>query len=548
VTITELADDRFVRFEGDVAAYGGLAISASDLSARVFVGRKGAGKTVYLRRAQAYAQDQPDLFADTIQQQLPTTTQVFGVNRWFSPAVLVQVWMSIWRLAIIRSLFSYLAYEELLETAATGGFVEHMKRDYGEWLPEQRDPMTVYSQVRAIIRVNRSRDELVAFLEHEDWDAIERRLARHLRGCKPVYFYLDAIDEEFRHAPTHWLMCQKGLFYQVMRFVRDHALGGRLHVVIAIRDLVYSSVMQTEHMTRYVDPERIRLLEWTPAAIRYLMRVKIDNLDRRLWVGDPSRGGLGGWLGIDRIENAKRGVSEDVERYLLRHTRLIPRDIVILLNMLHVEVNGSSYASSTARSERIRDVVARAARMFGSEQLGIAANQLAIGDLPVEAVEDNYVDIYSGEHPAGTIGEMRDAPGIEFDRDACRYRYRGLDVYEGDNPVLQAAAAYQAGLVEELSEVVRGISTDRFDQKVFRVAEDKAERRFPGGRAMSVLWQNGLLGYTEGAYATGQAHFYTATRADPLEIPSTKPGYVLHPCLIDALGISSYGDVVYPYE
>jgi hypothetical protein len=547
--IKELKDERFVHFQGNVAKFGGLAISASDLSARVFVGRKGAGKTVYLRRAQAYAQDQPELFADDIQQELPTTTQIFGVNRWFAPAVLTQVWMSIWRVAVLRSLFSYLAYEPLLHKESTEEFRSRMLKDYGRWLPEQPDPMSVYSQVRAIIRVNRDGPRLHAFLTHEDWDAVEARLARHLENCRPVCFYLDAVDEEFRHAPMHWIMCQKGLFYQVMRFLRDSRLGGRLHIVISIRDLVYSSVMQTEHMTRYVDPDRIRLLEWNRDAIAYLLRIKVGQLGRENYLGDPEDSNrLRGWLGIGKIENERRKVHEDLELYLLRHTRLIPRDTVILLNMLHVIARGAKEAGRALDEREIRETVSTAAKLFGTEQLAIAGNQLAIGDAPTAAADFDFVDLYSGEHPGGLSREWDIAPGIEFDEKLERYEYRGLDVYDGDNPVLEAAAAYQRGIIDELSGLLLDIRWDRFGRKRFAVAQEAAERRFPRGRALSVLWQNGLLGYTEGKVETGEPVFYSATRADPLDIPSDKPGYVLHPCLIDAIGIKSKGAPVYPFE
>ncbi len=40
----------------------------------------------------------------------------------------------------------------------------------------------------------------------------------------------------------YWRRCQKGLFYQTMRLLRDHRLGGRLHLVICIREIVMSSV------------------------------------------------------------------------------------------------------------------------------------------------------------------------------------------------------------------------------------------------------------------------------------------------------------------
>ncbi len=306
--------------------------------------------------------------------------------------------------------------------------------------------------------------------------------------------------------------------------------------------------MQTEHMTRYVDPDRIRLLEWNLDAIRYLLRAKIDQLPHRFYLGDPTQQTpLTAWLGIDRVWNEKRKVAENLESYLLRHTRLIPRDIIILLNLLHAQASGAKAESRDLSQERLRQVVAEAARLFGTEQLAIAGNQLAIGDMPVEAADDDYVETYTGQHPEGVRGESKDAPGIQFDPSVGRYMYRGLDVYSGDNPVLQAAAAYQGGMIDHLSALIRSIGVDRFGPKKFAQAMKTADELFPGGRALSVLWQNGLLGYTDGPLATGAPVFYSATHTDPLDIATDRRGYVLHPCLIDALGIKSHGAPIYPF-
>lgn len=548
--IEELSSNRFISFGGNVAKFGALAIPSDDMTARVFVGRKGAGKTVYLRRAQTYARDQVQLFADDIQQELPSTTQIYNVNRRFAPAVLTQVWMLIWRVAVLRSLYSYLAFEPHLAKAGTPEFRSRMKQDYGKWLPTQPDPMPIYSQVKALMRIHAetSGEELHRYLDHEDWDAIEKRLQKQLAASPPVCFYLDAVDEEFRHAPMHWLMCQKGLFYQVMRFLRGE-LGGRLHIVISIRDLVYSSVMQTEHMTRYIEEAHIRLLEWNYESISYLLQAKVGQLDRNLYLGgQDARTPLGEWLGMEEIENPKRRVREAIETYLLRHTRLIPRDIVIMLNSLHLEASAAKQEGRPLREKDVRRVVSESARLFGMEQVAIAGNQLAISDLPTEAVEHDFVNLYTGEHPGGLTEEWDMAPGIEFVADQRRYVYRGHDVYDGDDAVLQASAAYQRGIVDQLVRLIQDIKVDRFSNEEFREVFELAETYFPQARALSVLWQNGLLGYTEGAVNDGDPVFYSATHSDPLDIPVDKPGYLLHPCLIDALGIKSRGAPVYPFS
>ena len=100
--------------------------------------------------------------------------------------------------------------------------------------------------------------------------------------CKPIYFYLDAVDEEFSHAPMYWLRCQEGLFYQVMRLLRDHRLGGRLHVVVCIRDIVMSSVYRSEHAPRYYNEPHIRVLTWDRGSLLYLLEHKLQRLPQLL--------------------------------------------------------------------------------------------------------------------------------------------------------------------------------------------------------------------------------------------------------------------------
>jgi hypothetical protein len=123
---------------------------------------------------------------------------------------------------------------------------ESIRRDYGYLLGDFRRPRSIYTELRTIINGQRTARQLTAYLDDTAWDDLEDVLAEVLRTCPPIFFYLDAVDEEFSHAPMYWLRCQKGLFYQVMRFLRDPRLGGRLHIVISIRDIVMSSVYRSE--------------------------------------------------------------------------------------------------------------------------------------------------------------------------------------------------------------------------------------------------------------------------------------------------------------
>lgn len=155
-----------------------------------------------------------------------------------------------------------------------------------------------------------------------------------MNGYPPLFFYVDAVDEEFAHAPMEWHRCQKGLFYQVMRFVRDARLGARLHLVICVRDIVLSSVYQSEHASRYRNEPHIRVLDWDENSIEYFLRQKIDGLLAQYLCRPHAADEMERWLGSSQIFNTRRRVKEDLMQYILRHTRLIPRDVVQLGNDL----------------------------------------------------------------------------------------------------------------------------------------------------------------------------------------------------------------------
>src|ERR1700722_3954231 len=231
----------FVDFGGD-PAYGHLATRANDSMVRVIVGKLGAGKTVYLRRLQNFQAHQDSVYADLPQQSLPKTEVVVKACQWFSDQVLVEKWMQIWDRAIMRSLASHVLSRPELRQQLRDEQITEIEGSYARLLDDFRRPKSIYSQVRDILKQRRPGQQLSAYRDDPLWEYLAPLLGEVMGRCKPIYFYLDALDEEFIHAPMYWLRCQEGLFYQVMRLLRDHRLGGRLHIVICIRDIVMSSV------------------------------------------------------------------------------------------------------------------------------------------------------------------------------------------------------------------------------------------------------------------------------------------------------------------
>src|SRR6266487_1610203 len=201
----------------------------------------------------------------------------------------------------MRSLVSHLLRRPELRQQVRDEQADEIEQSYARLLDDFRRPRSIYSEVRDIINRQNNAHQLSTYLDDPLWDDLEDLLGEVLSRCKPVYFYLDALDEEFSHAPMYWMKCQEGLFYQVMRLLRDHKLGGRLHVVVCIRDIVMSSVYRSEHAPRYYNEPHIRVLNWDRGSLLYLLQHKLQRLPTSLLMRPPASSmvTIRDWLGID---------------------------------------------------------------------------------------------------------------------------------------------------------------------------------------------------------------------------------------------------------
>ena len=487
----------FVDFGGS-AVWGGLGMKSNDLSARVIVGRKGSGKTVYLRRLQAAADDQDSVYADHIQQSLPTTENIIKFCQFFEEHILTEKWMLLWHRAILRSVVSHLLNHPSLRQVVSIETMERLSEDYSELLRNFGTPMSIYSQVTEIIGMHDTAHIITRFLENPLWEELEARVANIIRECPPLYFFVDAVDEEFSHAPMYWHRCQKGLFYTTMRFLRDSKLGGRLHIVICVRDIVLSSVYRSEHRSRYYGEPHIKLMNWNNEAASYFLYEKIKMLDNRFFIGDPKSGkDIRTWLGTDTIHNVVRDIDEPVETYLLRHTRLLPRDIVILGNSLCREVlQHKSMHDDHSLEDAIRTTVAEVARFLGGEQLIICGNLIASDQVPTDAARYEYSDVYT------------------------------------------SSQEYVRGIADRLATLLNSIGKEEFSYDELTNAQQYAHELFGNDSdAFTALWQNGLVGYSETADTGEKIKFYNEFSLADFNIPLRKGKYVFHSSLIDSVGI-----------
>jgi class 3 adenylate cyclase len=483
----------FVDFGGD-PAYGHLATRANDSMVRVIVGRLGAGKTVYLRRLQAFQSHQDSVYADVPQQSLPKTEVVVKACQWFSDRVLVEKWMQIWERAIIRSLVSHVLRRPELRQQVRDEQADEIEQSYARLLDDFRRPRSVYSEVRDIINQRHTAHQLSTYLDDPLWDDLEDLLGEVIGQCKPIYLYLDAVDEEFSHAPMYWLKCQEGLFYQVMRLLRDHRLGGRLHIVVCIRDIVMSSVYRSEHAPRYYNEPHIRVLTWDRNSLLYLLQQKLRRLPPSLLMRRPASGvpTVRDWLGVDGQWPGPDG-DGTIEDYLLSHTRLIPRDIISLGNELNEEVLRQKQAGHDGLPPTaLRMMVQRCAKRFGDSQLAQCANQVSSDLMPKNAALHDYSELFT------------------------------------------STQAYIRGVQEDVRSFVRMIGVDQFPRADLVALQEVADLHFEKATDLaSVLWQNGLLGYMD---ETGRRRFYSMGDIEEFHFPPEVDTYVLHPCLVHAVG------------
>lgn len=301
-----------------------------------------------------------------------------------------------------------------------------------------------------------------------------------------------------------WLQCQKGLFFRAMRLLRDQHLGGRLHVIVCVRDHVLAAVLRGEHQNRYRGEPHIISLEWDYEAAEYFLREKVQRLDPRSLLREPTAPAtITDWLGFDVIENRGRGLREPIVQYLLRHTRLLPRDLVILGNRLCQEVQLAKRLGQALDPAVVRRVVREVATSFANEQLAICANHIASSGMPSDAVR------------------------LELD-----------EIYTGDSE-------YSRGLREKLIEVLRTIGKDRFGQEELQLARLHAEDLFgEGSDAFSVLWQNRLLGFTVPSPDGPIESFFSEKSCDHFALPLDRTEYCLHSSLIDLVGLLPIGPPV----
>jgi hypothetical protein len=501
----------FVAFD-DARVWGGLAIKADDMTARIIVGRKGSGKTFHLRRLRAHAAGSPELYAAQVEQSIPDSSQIVRFAYHAKGHDRTELWKLAWNRAILRATASHLLADPALYAHVDETIRWRLLGDYNEILnsshPSPR-AIGIFAQMNALLAREPSYRELDRFVHHEKWPYLEEDLSVALRECRRMCFYLDALDEYYYAAPQYWLECQVGLFYAAMDLLRDQRFGSTLHIFAALRDTVMLKVVSAPHGDRYIHERHVRNLDWDYVAAKTFLNQKIKSLDEKLLAKPEADDAVERWLGSKERYVPSRQSKEPLSQYLLRHTRLLPRDVIIQGNILCQEIARSRWLPELEPPpDPIREAVRQAAVGFGNELLHRCTSHILADMMPDEAVKHSYESNYL-DRSSGLYGSVRN------------------DVIH----LLQKEVVFERLPTDKLLDLDRA-GRERFSKMAGSNSVD----------ILGALWLNGLLGYVEDDKPC--VVFYSHRHAAQLAIPTHKKQYVFHSTLIDCIGLQPKGSAL----
>lgn len=492
---------------------------------RVVFGRKGSGKSHYLRALNAVKAADSSVLAFGTYVRPPDHDAVTRVALAFRGEA-VPTWEALWHRAILASTAVTLLYDSAgSERSIAEMFAAPLEMAIRSALriPDfPAGPMSPYGAARQILSHGGSREQLQRMLGSASWESLERSLEPIVGGSPPLYFFLDNLDAVEPFAPRPWQACQRGLLDAVLSLAEDDRWK-RIHVVIALKDTIAHSLFDSFHGQKYVHSPSLHRLQWGTGACLEFFRRKIEALPEEWFTASGRNALIERWLARRSIENKVRRRTEDLEAYVLRHTLLLPRDVVEMGNCLCDAITSArERRRPVLDDDEVRGAVNRAALQIGKTGVYGAGVEMARRIMRADAALRGW---------DGAFGATEDELG------------------EGqpDDMTFAISEAY-AGVIKD---AVRAIHHDRFGRAALHHVEEKISSQLhhkrAGAEAIGGLWRLGMLGTVSGEMETGDAVFYGYSEHDGVFLPDRPRSLAFHPSMIDYLGtIEAIGEPVYP--
>ena len=459
---------------------------------QLIVARRGAGRTCFAKQLHTRLRDSPSVATcESIQAGRPQVIELEKVGEQRSAAIRGELWKLIWHAALLRSLTSNLLNGDGLRLLddADGALLRLTWAELLGSCGQSMMPLDVFSQIKAILDdEERGATSLEAYLRHSDWAQFEAQLAATLDGERTACLVIDLDDDVTFASLASWMSCQQGLLRAIAE-LNAGPLGNSVMVLATSREAHYTWLPGTEKTLKLRENVWLLDLDETDTA-DYLDRMLIAIsrwADASMW-----HGALRALMDDDPIDNVVRDCVERVRSYVIRHTRSLPRDIVVAGNELAHRRRNQPFDY-----EDVRRAVRGCARAFGEEQVAACAQAL-MANMSAEDTTAEYLQ-------------------------SCFATPGGYE-----NPTLAS----------RLHRVISDIGVDRFSRERLEQVRVRTTGEFPHDVA-DALWRGGLLGYTQSDLPRGHVVFY-ALRVSSSELPNSRE-YAFHPCLIDSAGLDPVG-------
>lgn len=506
-----------------------ISLATESARTRAIAGPKGSGKSVYLKRMRDSLKTNPSIYIEGEHDYLAKpevgfkkTAEVVTFCTYFDVRERTVKWQEFWKAAIYCTVLSHIYNFDFLKDKLSNTLcnaVQKLISDKDVFLLSGDFEFSIGDFASAILTKKARKDAMHNFLNNEKLLVLRKTVEKSLYNMPPLWFFVDCIDEEYKSAPNSWLACQVGLFYAVSELAREPVFSNKLHVVICIRDIVLMKVYMSEHAPKYKDVTHIKILSWDYRIIRHFFEEKIKQLHDEFFIErDFEEKTIGNWLGILKIQNIERGFEEDILDYLIRHTTLLPRDIVILGNKLAsitFQLKQTGQLDPVFAAQKIRKAVDDVAREIGENLIVLCANSIA-------------------EYSADS-GFTPDKEHFTSDSSYVHFRSEEYKL---------------------LVSVISKFKTNRFSWDKATEVIEYAKSIFNGypedarNNILDILWRHGAIGYV--ATKDGKKYEVFASIADysntRLTFPAGRNEYIIRPCIVDAIGngvIKSVGDIVY---
>lgn len=532
------------------------------LHERVIIGKKGAGKTLYLRAlgskfgglehssskakgSEKYGtMDGWFVFRDVNKlssgvvidlSQTLNRAHAFLLSR----SIVVdqqlrsrELWTRIWLCAIYAALFN-ITFGKSKHDAFSGAKSSGESRDN---LAAKLDEVSSFlsdlpptASVTTIINFfanNKTKriGSIRKYLDDYRWNILAELLEGVMNDAPQTAIFIDALDDDFDQAPNAWLNCQEGLFRCIFEILnKADRFSNRIHVIVALREIVYASLLRSEHANRYLQDEHVRYISWDAGPARSLLFSKIQNLPTEFCVRpelDKIRRPMEYWLGKDRIENRKRDTVEPLSDYILRHTRLLPRDIVIMGNAICEGYRKKYHSNEELNDSDIRLIVHEVSKFICLSALRSSVNEyICSEDYLAEILlhgDESVDDVFDSEETEDQVvleAIKEKVHGSVMNRANRFFELVGKEIFTRSEMI---KALLDSGLVEE-----------------HELHDSERDTFF---RFDNVLYRHGLIAYESkrGGEKNWRFCWRGTPAADSAILPDNDVRYGFHSSVLDA--------------